>query len=343
RLVDPLIGGINAGGVVDLSAAATFPGLIAASMQSGSLMRQLRRARRPSPPTGGSESPTFWSLRQGTASLADRLVNRLVDPDAPWQVSLHTRMSVDAIDRISEPSAGSAGRGDAGTRAGAWSLALRRSGSVSGAGGHLNEKLVVDGIILAVSAPCGAVLLAAQAPEAAEQLTTIEYASVCAITLEFPSHAIGHPLDGTGFLVPRTSVIAGQPALMTGCTFLSRKWPHLAKAGHELMRVSVGRYGDERHRRLDDHELVEAARFELAHLLNVEGNPSDSLVTRWEGAFPQYRVGHLIRVARIDEAVSALPAVAVAGAAYRGVGIPACIGSGRDAARAVLRSLEAHR
>jgi oxygen-dependent protoporphyrinogen oxidase len=185
------------------------------------------------------------------------------------------------------------------------------------------------------------VLLAPLAPVAAGSLSTVDYASVAVVTLAVPTDAIGAALDGTGFLVPRTSRIDDRPALMTGGTYLSRKWPHLAAAGDELIRVSVGRDGDERFLELDDDELAAAAFAELARVLDINRGPTEARVTRWPGAFPQYRVGHLVRVAGIEEAVSTLSGVAVAGAAYRGVGIPACIGSGRNAARAVLSSLAA--
>jgi oxygen-dependent protoporphyrinogen oxidase len=134
-------------------------------------------------------------------------------------------------------------------------------------------------------------------------------------------------------------MLGGRPALTTGCTYLGRKWPHLARPGDELVRVSVGRFGDSRHRDVGDDELTASAFGELARLLDIRGGPLESLVTRWDGGFPQYRVGHAARVGRIDRAVAALGGVAVAGAAYAGVGIPACIGSGRAAARRALASL----
>jgi oxygen-dependent protoporphyrinogen oxidase len=343
RLVDPLIGGINAGGVDELSAAATFPALIAASHQTGSLMRSLGRLPRPA-----GSAPVFWSLRQGTASLVDRLVDKLVNPRSAWDVSIHTGVSVDAITQASgnpsggnpsggNPSGGNPSGGNP-SGGGTWRLTL---GGINAAGitGNGEGALAVDGIVLALPAQPASVLLAVHSPMAAGLLSAIDYSSVGVVTLAVQPDAINRRLDGTGFLVPRTSPIGGRPALMTGCTYLSRKWPHLASAGTELIRVSVGRYGDERHTQLDDDELTAAAFGELAQVLDIHGGFSDSRVTRWSGAFPQYRVGHLIRVAKIEEAVAALPGMAVAGSAYRGVGIPACVGSGRSAARTVLASL----
>ncbi len=327
RLVDPLIGGINAGGVDELSAAATFPALIAASDKTGSLMRSLGRLPRPA-----GLGPVFWSLRQGTASLVDRLVDKLVNPRSGWDVSIHTGVSVDAI---TQAAGNPPGGNPSGERT--WSLTL---GGINAAGITDDEgALAVDGIVLALPAQPASVLLAAHSPVAAGLLSAIDYASVGVVTLAVQADAITRHLDGTGFLVPRTSPIGGGPALMTGCTYMSRKWPHLASTGTELIRVSVGRYGDERHTQLDDDELTASAFGELAQVLEIHGGFSDSRVTRWSGAFPQYRVGHLVRVAMIEEAVAALPGIAVAGSAYRGVGIPACVGSGRSAARAVLASL----
>jgi oxygen-dependent protoporphyrinogen oxidase len=253
-------------------------------------------------------------LRGSTASLAGGLARALEERG----VTVRTGTPVEAIGR-GTPS---------GPDAAQWRLAL---------GGA--APLDVDGVVVAVPAVEAAVLLAPHAPLAAGILSTIEYASVAVVTFSLPSDAIGRPLWGTGFLIPRTAVIDGRPALVTGCTYLGRKWPHLDRPGDELMRASVGRFGDERHRALDDDDLRASAFGELAELLDIRGVPLDSLVTRWDGSFPQYRVGHLVRVAQVEQEVAALDGMAVAGAAYRGVGIPACVGSGRAAARQVLDSL----
>ncbi len=319
RLVDPLVGGINAGGVDDLSAAATFPMLIAADLQSGSLMRRLGAAlARAQTASDGGTAPAFWSLADSTASLVDTLAEALtargVDITTGTEAVALTRS-----DRGSSPRS-------------RWRLSLAGGSTDSGD----RSTLEVDGVVLAVPAPEAAGLLADLAPEAAGILATVEYASVAVVTLALPAGSIRSPLRGTGFLVPRTARFDGEPPLTTGCTYLARKWPHLARPGDELIRVSVGRFGDERHRELSDGELIAAVLDELDTLLGVDDDPLDAMVARWDGAFPQYEVGHLIRVARVEQAVATLGGMAVAGAAYRGVGIPACIASGRAAARLVV-------
>ncbi len=311
RLVDPLVGGINAGNADDLSAAATFPFLLAASLQPGSLMRRLGQAGRTRAVAPAGGSPVFWSLPTGTAGLADRLAGEL----GRRGVTCRTGVPVEAIRR------------EAGSGSGRWLLDL---------GTHPVHSLAVDGVVLAVPAGEAAVLLAAHAPEAAGLLSTIEYASVAVLTLSLPPGAIRSPLHGTGLLVPRTATVDGVSPLVTAVTYLGRKWPHLAREDDELVRVSVGRFGDARHRDLDDDQLLRTILDDLARLLEVRDPPVESMVTRWDGSFPQYRVGHLLRVGRVEQEVAALGGVAVAGAAYRGVGIPACIGGGRDAGRRVL-------
>lgn len=350
RLVDPLVGGIHAGSVYDLSAAATFPALIAAANQPGSFMHRLGRVRstQSTTPERLEGAPAFWSLAGTTASLADRLAAALVERGA----HIHTGTRVDAID------GGRPGVVGPGPGRGRWSLVLapmdgtgkddgpstnghadrpRHSGSPANGLGSL----VVDGVVIAVPAAEAAVLLAPYAPVAAGMLSVIDYASVAVVTLSLPTDSFGVPLTGTGFLVPRPSVIDDRPALVTGCTYLGRKWPHLARPDDELIRASVGRFGDERHRQLDDDELSASVRGELATILGLRNTPLAVRVTRWEKAFPQYRPGHLLRVAKIEEDLSGLEGMAIAGAALRGVGIPACIGSGRAAARRVLVSIGA--
>jgi oxygen-dependent protoporphyrinogen oxidase len=146
-----------------------------------------------------------------------------------------------------------------------------------------------------------------------------------------PAGSLGNSLDGTGFLVP-----ASTGCLITACTWLTSKWPELQRPGDVLLRASTGRSGDDRAGHLSDDEIVQRVLQDLRPMLELRSPPTEAVVTRWSEAFPQYRVGHTERVSKVEEAVSGLPALALAGAAYHGVGIPACIASGRRAAGAVL-------
>jgi oxygen-dependent protoporphyrinogen oxidase len=194
-----------------------------------------------------------------------------------------------------------------------------------------------DAVVLATPAPVTARLLQPHDDEAGGLLDAIDYASVVLVT--FLAAADDVPaLSGTGFLVPRAS----RPRedrdawAVTACTYLDRKWPHLAREGEVLLRASLGRIDDERPSGWTDGEVSDRAWRELGELLGVTGAPKEAMVTRHPAALPQYRVHHLLRTAAVEATVARIGGLVVAGAAYHGVGIPACIASGRSAARALL-------
>ncbi len=301
-LTDPLIGGIHAGSVDDMSAAATFPPLLAAAQRRGSLMRALR-TEVPPPPADGP--PLFWSLRDGMGSLVRALAAAL---DA---------RGVDI--RLSEP----ARRLERGARG--WTVL---SGSAT---------TEADGVVLAIPADAAAQLVRPHDDEAAGLLAAIDYASVTVVTFRADPATVPATLVGTGFLVPRKSRRTGEdPWSVTACTFLDRKWPHLARPGEVLLRASLGRIDDPRPAGWSDDEVAARAWEELGQLMGMSGQPIASSVVRWPDSLPQYRVHHLLRTAGVEAAIARLGGLAVAGAAYHGVGIPACIASGRAAAHALL-------
>lgn len=321
RLVDPLVGGINAGRSELLSIAAVAPQLDSASRPGGSLIRALRAqaaAVRPSPPGEADRTPApatapkpvFLSHPRGLGHVVDTLATRLGEAG----VRIRTGWAVEALTPAPEPGPGEAGRRR-------WTL---RSG---------HEQLEADAVIVAVPAPAAAGLLAGACPPASAILGSLEHSSVVVTTFAFRATALARALDGSGFLVPRP-----EGRLMTAATWMSAKWAHVAAAapGQVVIRVSAGRHRDERALQMDDGELASALRAELAEAMGLQEPPTETHVTRWLQAFPQYAVGHLDRVASLEAAVAAVPGLAVAGAAYRGVGIPACINSGRQAAARVL-------
>lgn len=243
-----------------------------------------------------SSAPLFLTPRRGLGRLVDSLAVQL------------KRRGVDI--RTSSPVGGLTRSG------GRWRLALPAG------------PLEADAVVVAVPAPDAATALSASAPAAARELAAIAHASVSLVALAYQSNAFEHRLDGSGFLVP-----AEDGRLLTACTWTSSKWPHLSPPGLVLLRASTGRAGDDRSAALDDGELARRVHLELQEAIGVSAPPVAHRVSRWPGSFPQYDVGHLQRVERIEAAVAAEPGLAVAGAALRGVGIPACIGSGRQAAR----------
>ena len=281
RLVDPLLGGINAGDSHRLSLEAGAVQLWPVAATSRSIALGLRAQQRKAPP---SDLPVFWTVAGGLASLVDAVADDL------------------------------RGRG----------VAIELSSPV----GSLGD--VTGPVVLAAPASETAAMLHDVAPEAASVAQSIEYASVVLVTLVLPRDAFPAGFDGSGFLVPRV-----ERRLLTACTVVTSKWSHLDTGADVVVRLSAGKRGDTRAMDLDDDELVRRLRIELALATGVRADPMWVRVVRHPDSFPQYDVGHVARVARLR---GALPeGVAVAGAAYDGVGIPACIASGERAARDVVR------
>ena len=292
RLVDPLLGGINAGDVDSLSIDLVAPQIAAAARRDKSLTRALRGA--PAPPTSGD--PVFFTIPGGMATLVDALVDAITAAGGE-------------VRRGEEVSAISA------------TQVASRSGTSE-----------VRGVVLATPSYVSAPLLAPVAPGVASTLSAIPYASVCMVLLSYDERDVGRPLDASGYLVPRREGL-----LITAASWASSKWSHLARPGRALVRASAGRFGDDRAMAMSDEELVRRVDLDLRTTMQVRSEPMEARVVRWRNAFPQYPPGHQ---GRIDAALAALPpGIALAGAALRGVGLPACIGTGRDAARTVLRSI----
>jgi oxygen-dependent protoporphyrinogen oxidase len=184
-----------------------------------------------------------------------------------------------------------------------------------------------DAVVLAVPAAAAARLLSGVTATAAAELAGLDYASVALVTLVLDGPVGG---TGSGFLVP-----AVEGRAVKAVTFSSRKWGHLA-GERFVLRASVGRHGDTADLQRTDAELVALVQRGLAEIVGPLPRVLDSRVSRWGGALPQYAVGHRDLVRRVRSAVARQPRLAVAGAAYDGVGIPACIRSGREAARLAL-------
>jgi oxygen-dependent protoporphyrinogen oxidase len=191
------------------------------------------------------------------------------------------------------------------------------------------EVLEADAVVLAVPATPAARLLGDVSGTAAAEVGVLEYASVGLVTLALPDTELP---AGSGLLVPATEGLT-----VKAVTFLSQKW---GAPGH-VVRASVGRYGEEAVLQRSDTDLVAAVRADLGRILGRPVEPVEARVTRWGGALPQYAPGHVDRVRRARAALEEHPTFALAGAAYDGVGLPACVRSGTAAGTRVGEALRA--
>ncbi|MER5470033.1 protoporphyrinogen oxidase [Streptomyces sp. NPDC002935] len=314
RLVDPFLAGVFSGRAEDLSFEATLTPLAKASRAhvsladaASSLTPQLAPGEKPPP-------VSVATLDGGFGSLPPALVREVLAaaPDA----SVRTGASVRALTR----NAG-----------GGWRLAV---GPVTDL-----EHIDADAVVVAVPAGPASTLLAGisgTAP-AVSALAEVPYASVAMVTLAYPRAAFPGGLSGRGYAAYRVPAV--EKKAVKEVTFTTVKWPHLA-GEVEIVRCSLGRFGEEELLLRDDADLVALASAELAEATGVRGVPVATRVSRWPDALPQYTVGHLDRVRRIRETVAAQPGLAVCGALYDGVGAGVCMATARKAADQVLAWLK---
>jgi len=339
RLVDPLLGGVYAGRSEELSFAATLGSLAKAAPAHRSLA-EAAASLLPAPPgpqrpghaaAPPKRLPVFTTLAGGLGTLPAVLAETS-------GAVIRTRATVRELARTAT----------------GWRLTV---GSAAAP-----EEITADAVVLALPArPAGRLLAGVPgASPAAAALSGIEYASMAIVTLAYPRSRFPAAQGTRGEQAPREQAPREQarreqarreaqrsgylvPAVdgraVKAVTFSTVKWPHLADPGRadrdgpvDLIRCSLGRIGEEGVLQRDDEELVALAVADLAEATGAQGPPLDTRVTRWGGALPQYTVGHLDRVAAIRAGVAAQPGLAVCGAAFDGIGIPACIGTARSAA-----------
>ncbi|WP_380168442.1 protoporphyrinogen/coproporphyrinogen oxidase [Jannaschia sp. R86511] len=310
-LVEPLLGGVHAGLTEELSLRSTVPAL----WQAWRAGRPFADAVAAAGAAAVPGAPVFTGLRGGMARLVATAVDRLRRDGA----EVRTGCLVHEVRRT----------------ASGWSVHGSPADAKAGTG---VGTLAADAVVLALPVVPARRLLAGPVPGAAEQLAEVPVVSVGVVALALRSPV---PLRSGLLVPPGEAAAAGVRA--KAVTFSSRKWDWLAEAvpDRQLVRVSYGRRGEQDVLHLADADLVALARRDLRTLLAVDGlqgepDVSAAEVVRWGGALPQQTVGHHARVAAVRAEVAAVPGLAVAGAWLDGVGVPACIGSGRSAAAAVL-------
>ncbi|MEU5957614.1 protoporphyrinogen oxidase [Streptomyces sp. NPDC047525] len=305
RLVEPLLGGIYAGRTDQLSLRSAMPFLAPVAASGDSLLATLRRRQEGRSAHPGPRPSVVRGIVGGTGRLPRAVA-------AASGARVLTRSTALALERTPDNR---------------W--------RVHAATDHGPATLDADALIVALPAPAAATLLGPLSPAAQAELDTVRYAGSAVITMAFTRTRPGPAPDLNGFLVPP---VDGRT--IKAATLLSHKWAWQRDEAPSrlILRASVGRVGEEHLLDLDDRHLIRLATAELAQAVGPLGDLLASKVTRWPQGLPQYEVGHADRVAAVREAVGKLPGVELCGALYEGVGVAACVATGRAAAERVLEN-----
>jgi oxygen-dependent protoporphyrinogen oxidase len=299
-LADPLLSGIYGGEAADLSLRAVLPRFHDMESSHGSLGRAMLAARKKRKMSAAARKPVpplFTSLKNGMQQLAETLVSQL-------NGTLLTNAPVAALQ----------------LEADGW---LVSAGSQSG---HF------DAVILALPAPAAAEVLRIANPELSAELAAIRYTSSITVGLGY-DRDVRHSLPpGFGFLVPRC-----EGKRLLAATFVHNKFPHRAPENRALLRCFFAGVNAENIWQFSDGDIIAIVRNELQQITGLRAEPLFARVYRWKSAMAQYGVGHLDRLERIERLRQQSPGLALAGNAYRGIGVPDCIRSGREAAAIVVR------
>lgn len=304
NLIEPLLSGIYAGDIDNLSLMSTFPQFYQVEQKHGSLIKGMRHAAPPKPLAGSEgQKPKgmFLTVSSGLQSLVERIEEKLE------KGSVYKGIRVEKIEK----------RGN-------------------GYEVHLNNSTVLgaDSIVLATPHLATAAIL--ENYHFASSLKEMEATSVATVALAYPESAIKKDIDGTGFVVSRNNDYT-----ITACTWTHKKWPHSTPKGKVLLRCYVGKAGDEAIVNQTDEEIIKVVLDDLNKTMDIDSSPELTMVTRWKDSMPQYTVGHKERIAELlQQMKNQLPGVFLAGSSYSGLGIPDCIDQGEEAVSNVVNFLK---
>lgn len=313
RLADPLLSGVYGGSAAQLSARAVLQRFVEMEEKYGSLSRAMLAARKKmlaaSRGTQTAPRPLFTSMKDGMQQMVDAIIARL----DPKSVRLNTSIKSVAQSDGGWHIATSSGTNPADSR------------QESGTERH-------DAVILCTPARVAGQLLDGVHQELSADLRAIPYSSSVTMTMGYNMTDLAKLPPGFGFLVPRS-----EGRRMLACTFVHCKFPHRAPADKGLLRCFLGGAGDEAVLALSDEEITTIVRRDLREIVGLEAEPRFVRIYRWRGAMAQYTRGHLDRVTRIESNVAKIRGLALAGNAFRGIGVPDCIRMGADAAAEMVK------
>jgi oxygen-dependent protoporphyrinogen oxidase len=301
RLADPLLSGVYGGEASQLSVRAVLPRFADMEAKHGSLGRAMLSARKKMRAAAkGQPPPLFTSLKEGMQQMVDALLAR-VNPNT-------LRPSTPVQSLIPQE--------------GGWTVSA----------GYQSDHF--HGLIIATPAPAASTLLQMADANLSRELGEIRYSSSVTITLGYDKKVRSSLPPGFGFLVPRS-----EGRRMLAATFVHNKFPHRAPENRAIVRCFLGGARDEQVLQSSEDEILRIVRDELKQIIALEAEPLFARVYKWKGAMAQYAVGHLDRLQRIETLRQKLPALALAGNGFTGIGVPDCVRSGNEAALKVLAAI----
>ncbi|HSK47027.1 MAG TPA: protoporphyrinogen oxidase [Coriobacteriia bacterium] len=308
RLAEPLVGGVNGSDPKNMSLAATYPMLLDMEQKHGSLVKgflaqrkKVEEMKKKHPPKPGAKRRTFFtSFHDGLQFFTDRLA------EAAGHQHIRTGTGATAVIPTDD----------------GWDVLLDSGERISG-----------DAVIVATEGWAAAPLAAGASDRLAELVASIPCSSSATVIMAFAEEDCPFEKNWHGILSP---MVEHRP--LTGVSLMSSKWPDRAPEGTVLLRGFLGGPRDQAVLKKSDDELIEVARAQLVELLGVrpDATPVYAKLFRWDGGMPQYTLGHLDRVDEIETISASVAGFALAGGAYRGVGVPNCLESGERAVSKVL-------
>lgn len=295
-LGEPMMAGIHVSDAETLSLKASFPRFLEIERKYGSLTRGMIAARKNQP---AAKLPMFMTMKHGLQALVNTLENKLA----------------------------------ANTLVGNGAKSIEKLGSEWVVTLDNGRKLFADAVVMATPASISSTLLQAAVPELAHLLGSIRYVSTATISLGYREADFEHPLNGFGFVIPKS-----EPTRLLACTWTSTKFDHRAPEKHVLLRAFVGGHRHPELVALQDDELIQIVREELQTIMKISAVPQVTRVFRWPSANPQYEVGHLDKVAYMENLCPT--GLYLTGSAYRGVGIPDCIQQGQQTAEKLVQQFK---
>jgi oxygen-dependent protoporphyrinogen oxidase len=302
RLAEPLMSGIHSAECERQSLLATFPRFRDIERRHGSIIRGMIAARRNAPRRIGNESTPFMTIRGGVGALVEALTEQI-------EATILLGSGVSAIEQTSD--------------VGRYEVKLNNG-----------TNLLSDELIVTTPAYISADLVANIVPDLAMALRELRYVSTATVTICVREADITRTIGGYGVIIPR-----GEGRKINACTISSRKFAGRAPEGYALVRAFVGGSRTPQALNLSDEQLIDVVRSELRDILGIRAEPYFTRVYRWERGNPQYDVGHLDRIAAIEQLQP--EGLHLAGAAYHGVGIPDCVHQGRTIAETIVSTIAA--